>query len=364
MVTDLDTFIPPRGMRSPHVQSLLSSSPIRRRVVRRWSLVLRAAERPWVLDGGDGVRLQGFLSAQSRGNGQENPAVQRGMVVLLHGWEGSVNSNYILSNGARLYAAGFDVFRLNFRDHGDTHHLNPGIFHSCRLQEVICALADLQDRMGARPWYLAGYSLGGNFALRIALNAACADLKLRQVISICPVIDPARAMLEMEQNARFYERYFEHKWSRSLVIKQKCFPELYGDEEWDGIRGLRARTHYLATRYAGFKDADSYFAGYSIAGESLASLKIPAVVLASADDPVVPVADCYRLPANPHLEIMVTKYGGHCGFLKNWRLESLAEDLILARMLRASGVSDARTGIRMSQRDAPLSDEVFEHWSG
>ena len=68
-----------------------------------------------------------------------------------------------------LFAAGFDVFRLNFRDHGDTHHLNPGLFHSCRLEEVVHALADLQDRLQARRWCLAGFSLGGNFSLRVWL---------------------------------------------------------------------------------------------------------------------------------------------------------------------------------------------------
>jgi len=133
--------------------------------------------------------------------------------VLLHGWEGSVNSSYILANWARLYQAGFDVFRLNFRDHGDTHHLNPGIFHSCRLDEVINALRDLQDRLQAGPWFLAGYSLGGNFSLRVALNAEQAGLNLAQVVAICPVINPANAMSAMEQGLRFYEWYFERKWS-------------------------------------------------------------------------------------------------------------------------------------------------------
>lgn len=339
MISTLHSFVPPRGLRSRHVQSLLSSSPIRRRVVRRWSAALRAAEQPWLLEGGEGTRLQGFYSAQPRTGGGA-----AGLVVLLHGWEGSANSNYILSNGARLYAAGFDVFRLNFRDHGDTHHLNPGIFHSCRLQEVLDALADLQARCGSRPWCLAGYSLGGNFALRVALNAQRVGLNLRQVVSVCPVIDPGHAMLAMEQGIRFYERYFERKWSRSLRIKKKCFPRLYGDGGWDGVRGLRARTHYLATRYAGFADADSYFAGYSVAGTRLSDLNVPALVLTSADDPVVPIADYHKLAANPQLEILVTKYGGHCGFLKNWRLESLAEDVILARMLRAAGTTAASAG--------------------
>lgn len=330
----VENFLPPPGLRSPHTQSLLSSSALRRRVVRQWSQALRAVEQPLVLDGGSGIRLQGFYSAQNtHGRGT------KGLVVLLHGWEGSVNSNYVLSNGARLYAAGYDVFRLNFRDHGDTHHLNPGIFHSCRLEEVVNALADLQNRWRGDGWHLAGYSLGGNFALRVALQAGRAGLDLRQVISVCPVIDPAKAMHAMEQGIRFYERYFERKWSRSLRIKQKSFPELYAGENWHTVRGLRARTHYLATRFAGFEDADSYFDGYSIAGERLAPLKTPSTVLTSADDPVVPVSDFTNLPANPQLDILVTQYGGHCGFLKNWKLESLAEDVILERVERASGAN-------------------------
>jgi predicted alpha/beta-fold hydrolase len=160
-------FIPPRGLRSGHVQSLVSSSAIRRRVVVRRSEALRHAGEVWTLDGGDGIRLQGLYSKQ--------PASSKGVAVFLHGWEGSVNSNYVLANGARLYESGFDVFRLNFRDHGDTHHLNPEIFHSCRLDEVVSALRDLQDRLKARRWFLAGYSLGGNFSLRVALQAESAS---------------------------------------------------------------------------------------------------------------------------------------------------------------------------------------------
>ena len=91
----VDGFRPPPGLRSRHTQSLLSSSPLRRWIVQRRAAALRAAERAWVLDGGDGVRLEGFHSAQPGGD-------SRGLVVLLHGWEGSVNSNYILANGARL----------------------------------------------------------------------------------------------------------------------------------------------------------------------------------------------------------------------------------------------------------------------
>jgi len=322
---DFSRFVPPPGLRSGHVQSLLSSSAVRRRAVLGRSKAVRQAGEVWTLDGGEGIRLQGLYSPQT--------GESRGLAVLLHGWEGSVNSNYVLGNAARLYASGFDIFRLNFRDHGDTHHLNNGIFHSCRLDEVVCALRDLQDRLGARKWCLAGYSLGGNFSMRVGLNAGRAGLDIRRIVAVCPVINPANAMMSMEQGIRFYEWYFERKWSRSLRIKQAAFPELYGEENWYDIKGLRARTHYLATRHAGFESAEEYFKGYSIADDRLAPLLVPSTILTSADDPVVPVADFQHLPENPCLELVIPKYGGHCGFLKNWKLESMAEDLIADRFL-------------------------------
>lgn len=350
----MEGFLPPRGLRSRHTQSLISSSPMRRQLVWRRSASLRAVQKAVLLDGGDGVRLEGFLSSQPDG-ASRGPS--RGLVVLLHGWEGSVNSNYILSNGARLFAAGFDVFRLNFRDHGETHHLNPGMFHSNRLEEVVNALVDLQSKLQATDWVLAGYSLGGNFALRIALQAPAARLDLRQVISVCPVIDPARALEAMEQGSWFYQRYFERKWTRSLAIKQKCFPELYGDDDWSQLRTLRERTHYLATTYAGFTDSESYYDGYSIAGARLANLKIPSTILTSADDPVVPVDDFRALPEIDELEILVSAYGGHCGFLKNWKLESMAEDLILS--LAEKGHPD-RLNLPASNPAAQVSTAAIE----
>ena len=323
-------FKPPLGMRSRHMQSLLNSSGLRRRLIMRSSQALQNSAEVYTLDGGSGIRLQGLYSKQA--------SKSRGLAVLLHGWEGSVNSNYIVANGIRLYKAGFDVFRLNFRDHGDTHHLNPGIFHSCRLDEVINALRDLQNRLEAGSLFLAGYSLGGNFSLRVALNAERAGLKLAQVVAVCPVINPANAMLSMEQGLQFYERYFERKWSRSLRTKAACFHDLYGDEQWHEIRSVRERTHYLATKHAGFDSADSYFEGYSIADQRLAALKVPSTLLTSVDDPVVPVSDFEDLPDNPALELIISPYGGHCGFLKNWKLESLSEDLILKRFLDAENL--------------------------
>ena len=96
------------------------------------SLMLEAAEEV-ILNPIDDVRLQGFYSRQVKGQA-------KGLVMLLHGWEGSVNSAYILGTGKFLYNKGYSVFRLNYRDHGNSHHLNQGLFYAVLLDEVFNAV--------------------------------------------------------------------------------------------------------------------------------------------------------------------------------------------------------------------------------
>ena len=320
-----ESFLPAYGLRSTHTQSLINSSGLRRRIVSKRSKAMLDAEQDWTVDGGDGVRLLGHYSRQ--------PGESRGLVVLFHGWEGSSRSNYIVAAGGMLYERGFDVFRLNFRDHGDTHHLNTEIFHSCRLDEVVHALQDIQERTGARDWALSGYSLGGNFALRVALSAPAAGLSLKQVVAVCPVVSPSNALKAMEDGPRGYESYFIRKWARSLRHKQSLFPDDYEYEEWHALGNLRERTGYLATRYYEFDSLEEYFDGYSIAGDRLAAVKIPTTILTSEDDMVVPVSDFRDLPENENIELLVTRFGGHCAFLKNWKMESMADDIIVERVL-------------------------------
>src|SRR5689334_6354621 len=124
-----NSFSPPRWLRNPHVQSILPSLRWRHPLIARRAGKLLAVSRSMILDCGEGVRLLGYLSEVPRFMPSSS---DRQLIVLLHGWEGSADSAYVLSLGAHLFERGYDIFRLNFRDHGDTHSLNEGIFHSCR----------------------------------------------------------------------------------------------------------------------------------------------------------------------------------------------------------------------------------------
>ena len=178
---------------------------------------LLSAQREVLLDCGDGVRLQCFVSSPAQSTGLP--------VVLNHGWEGSAESLYVLSLAQRLFEQGFDVVRLNLRDHGETHQLNRDLFHSCRLPEVVGAVHSLQQLFPHRPLQLVGFSLGGNFMLRVAAQARAANLELARVVAVSPVLDPVATLDALQKSIPGYELYFVRKWTRSLVKKQAAWPD-------------------------------------------------------------------------------------------------------------------------------------------
>ena len=326
-------FKPRRWLRSPHVQSVLASSGMRRLLFRRRRAALEQHSDEVILDCGGGARLQGFHTRQTA------LAQPRALAVLLHGWEGSAQSSYILHTGSRLLAEGCDVFRLNFRDHGNTHHLNRELFHSCRIEEVVGAVKQIAQRYPERPLLVGGFSLGGNFALRVALHAPAAGIPLGWAFAVCPVISPRAGLASIENAPWFYERYFMHKWRGSLQSKQALHPELKLFSKNELRAGMRELTRTMVLRHTDFGSLENYLDGYSIAGEKLAALTVPATILTAADDPVIPVAEFHDLKLAPGTELTIVPHGGHCGFIRDLSLRSWAEDFLVARL---SSVIDAR----------------------
>ena len=329
----------PWWLRSGHVQTLLGSSPWRQRHGARVLAATDAVTRAHVVDGGAGVRLQGLHSVPAG-------AEPRGFALLLHGWEGSAESGYMRLAAARLLQRGYATFRLNFRDHGDSHHLNEAIFHSARIDEVVNASLDAVRRLWPeagpdRPVVAAGYSLGGNFALRLALRAPAAGLPLARVAAVCPVLDPAATMLAMETGWRFYLHHFERKWRASLQRKRVLFPRVHDFDDGTLRLGMRDLTRWLVERHTDFGTLENYFDGYSIAGDRLSQLGMPAHILTSIDDPVIPVDGFHALALPPGAHLEIAPQGGHCGFLLGAGLDGYAEAWIADRLLGTVGAAAA-----------------------
>jgi predicted alpha/beta-fold hydrolase len=305
---------------------MLSSSGIRRQLLPKRAHKVQENAQDVLIDVGQGDRLSGRYTPQSV---REE---SRGLAILFHGWEGSVDSTYVLQTGSRLIESGWDVFRLNFRDHGDSHGLNESLFHSCRIDEVVTALGEITRMFPAKAVGVAGFSLGGNFALRAAMLAPVQGVSLDYVLAICPIIDPAEGLFSLESEAPwFYNAYFMRKWRRSLRLKQEAFPQQTYFELDELNQNMRDLTASLVVRHTDFGSLEAYLDGYSVAGDRLMDLHIPATILTSRDDPVIPVAafDQLRLPSN--IELDIAAHGGHCGFIRDFSMTSFTDDYIAAR---------------------------------
>lgn len=320
----------PRGpWRNGHLQSMVSSFKLRRPLVTRRARKLMEISRAEILDCGDGVRLVCLRAPQ--------PDPNAPLAVLIHGWEGSADSMYLLAASARLYEEGFEVCRLQLRDHGQSHALNRGLFHSCRLDEVVGGIGAIAAAAPGRALCLGGFSLGGNFSLRVAARAPAAGLQIARVVAICPVLHPPATLDALENGLWPYNYYFMRKWRRSLQTKYRNWPEHYDIDAILACATMRELTAHLVAEYSDFTDLDAYLNGYSIVGDALAHLEVPALLVAAEDDPIIPVADLDRLATPDALEIRRLAHGGHCGFLVSLMQPSWADSVIAEAFIEASG---------------------------
>ncbi len=316
------SFVPPPLLRHPHTQSLLASTTPRKLKILHQTRALRAQEQLVILECDDGARLECKLNLHDSDN-------VRSMIILIHGWEGSADSNYIRGSADAFFRAGFDVARLNLPDHGSSHHLNPKVFNSTMLPEVIGALVCLQRRYTRSRYVMAGFSLGGNFALRVAASAKESGIQLERVVAVCPPLDPVNTMHALNSGWWVYERYFALKWRRSLTKKQDIFPELGLSAALRSNRRLSAMNEYFVPKYTPFEDTTSYFNAYAVTDDALAGLSIPCHIVLAADDPIVVADDARRLAKSEYLTVETTQYGGHCGFVRNYRLDSWIDQRLL-----------------------------------
>lgn len=298
-------FKPPLWLRSAFMQTAIASQKFRKRGT---SPMEDAADSHILNCGNDGeedVRLLGSYSANDQ---------NKALVIFLHGWEGSENSTYVVSCARYLYERGCSVFRLNFRDHGDSHHLNKAMFHSARLAEVRLGVEQAVKFANGVPVYLVGFSLGGNFALRIARQLAENPIEnLAHIFAISPVTDPLSASPRVDDNP-LIRSYFYKKWTTSMSKKQAAFPEVYDFSELVKINTVMELTEKFLPQYTEFQNPVDYFNAYKISSSDLLKCPVDVSVIMSKDDPVIPAEDVATLQGNEHMKLIMTEYGGHNGF--------------------------------------------------
>lgn len=320
------SYLPKRPLRTGSLQTLLS------RLRSADDLLVNDGEQPLIIDAGPdatgmdperNVRLLGYYT------GQKSNGPRRGLVLTIHGWEGCSHSAYNLVVGSALVRAGYDVVRLNLRDHGPSHSLNRGLFYATLLEEALAATEQIGQMAGQDPFYIFGASMGGNFALRMALAHKRTPIpNLAGVVAINPVLNPSRSSDLLDHHA-WIRLYFRRRWLNSLRTKARLFPDSYDFGPVEGISTIRGMTEWMLQRYSPFSDAESYFTAYALPGPRFEALTVPTTIVTAADDPIIPADEFYRLPYHPLLSVHVLPSGGHVGYTDLFPLRHFLAPMVL-----------------------------------
>ena len=333
--TPVPAFLPRRLLRNRHLQTLVANFLPRQhalpeaeahliqvdpgkgdpRSAESLPLDSRAATR--LAQAQEDVRLHGASHVLCLCHWQVDPD-QRLTLLLIHGLEGSSQSQHVVGNSARAWAAGCNVIRMNMRNCGGTEALSPTLYHSGLSADVAAVMRTLAAEKGLSAFALVGYSMGGNLVLKLAgeLGTRVPEY-VRAVVGVSPAMDlGASADALHRPSNRAYEWKFLRGLRRRFRRKAELFPAIYSTAGLETIATLRQFDDRITARYSGFSGADDYYDRASSSNWA-SEIAVPALILHALDDPFIRMLPGTRaaLLANRQVRLVETAHGGHCAFL-------------------------------------------------
>jgi hypothetical protein len=331
----LTRFEPRRGLANGHLQTILGN------FLPRPPFRLGSVAETVEVDLSDGSRVLCHCHWQDA-HGHAGPdRSERLTLVLVHGLEGSSESQYILGITARAWAAGCNVIRMNMRNCGGSETLTPTLYHSGLSGDVGAVVRYFAEQQGVERIALGGYSMGGNLVLKLAGEWGSRP-PLVAVAAVCPAIDLAVGADALHEPLN---RAYEWRFLRGLMAryarKAELFPGIYATRREIGpVRSIREFDGKIVARYWHFRDADYYY--YRAASARVVDrIAVPTLILCAQDDPFIRLTAETRakLLANPHIAFVETRHGGHCAYLSRDRGNEIhwAEAAVIRFLQSATG---------------------------
>ena len=313
---------------------------------RRWERTIVETEPLYqakIFAGANNVPIFGWVAIP------ENP---RGTIVGTYGITGSLDNQWFLRVlGRKAFARGYAVVLFDWRAHGKTAELSPTLTSDGLYEgEDFVRIAAEAKMMGCpAPFWFTGYSLGGQLALW-AVKAAgqlldqdgivgSAASKLEKVKSqgnyaeltfddiaggavICPSLDSNRSLsyLVKDPLGRYLEKAIARELKKLAWRVHEAHPEAIDPNAIARANSIWGFDHELVIKPLGFPSVEAYYEASS-ALHILPHLQKPTLILYAADDPIFDPSLVPDLQAacagNSYLDLMLTRYGGHVGYISN-----------------------------------------------
>jgi predicted alpha/beta-fold hydrolase len=261
-----------------------------------------------VVEAGRGVRLL------LRATWQPGPREDHQALLIVHGLGGSDGSAYVVATGRLAYARGWHVVRMNMRGAGDGEVLCPLPYDAGLDTDLLASLSALSDLVSRIS--VVGFSLGASLAL-LMLGRRRERLPdaLGGTAAVSPPLDLSVCADALGAvGNRLYQRYFMQMLAEGYRRRCRARPDLFAEGRERGLRTVREFDERITAPFGGYESATHYYE-QSSAGAWLASIDRPALILAAADDPIIPAESVAGWPLSPSVRREIVPTGGHVGFV-------------------------------------------------
>lgn len=239
-------------------------------------------------------------------------------VIVVHGLEGSSDSQYMQGIARNGLASGMNVVLMNQRNCGGMDHFAPTLYNSSLSGDVAAVVRNVLENDGIKRFVLIGFSMGGNLVLKLAGEwGSEGPPEFRGVAAVCPSMDLAASADALHEPAnRIYEYYFLMQLFKRLRRKARLFPADFDASRLRGISTLRMFDDRITAHYCGFAGADDYYAR-AAASNVINRIAVPTLIIHAANDPFIRMQPetLRRVAENPNITYVETDDGGHCAFL-------------------------------------------------
>lgn len=239
------------------------------------------------------------------------------LVILIHGLEGSSESNYVLSCSKVLNAAGFDTVSLNLRGCSGEDNLLLSTYHSGKTEDLDFVISYIIENYNYEKIMIVGYSLGGNLALKY-FGEYDTPVQVSCGVAVSVPIDLASSCKEMSKPKNlFYMSRFLKSLRSKVIEKSKKYPNFKVNlDALIKAKSFKEFDELYTAPVFGFSSPQDYWEKASCK-QYLPKIHKPTLLISSKDDPFL-AEECYPYEEainSKNFYLEVTKYGGHVAFL-------------------------------------------------
>ncbi|MCD8402706.1 YheT family hydrolase [Tenacibaculum finnmarkense] len=249
------------------------------------------------------------------------PKTSKTLVLLIHGLEGSSQSNYIITTSNYLNKAGFDTVSMNLRSCSAENNLLLETYHSGKTDDVHFIAQHLATNYTYENIIIVGFSLGGNLTLKYLGEYDTISSKIKGGIAISTPIDLTGSQAELSKfKNRLYLKEFLRSLKPKILAKSNQFPDFKLDKKkvQNATKLWQLEAQYTAPIF-GFKSPQDYWTKAS-SKPYIKKITLPTLLINSLDDPFLS-EECYPFDEAKNMAnfyLLTPKYGGHVGFISTF----------------------------------------------